>query len=955
MRMTGLTIFLGMLLIAVITPLSQFLTMQTVNADIETASPIAWAVGLIFSLVMVVAVLRAISRSRIMDKRHLVILYTMLTIAVPVMNLGLVRQCFLSVCATMNEYLYYGTSTYRTAYNSLDADWFPVTPTLRGLAWNKADRLLRLLRDNEVIQNRNSAYRNLSTIFEKFSIDSSKIDEVMRQSAADQIERLAMDDIVHFKQAAPDAIQALDLQKQMDELLQSRATESEAALTFLQKELVDYDEFEISLMPEVIMHTDRSSQERIDRELSRMVPAERNELEERATQAEEAWPQLSQAVTALNRNDRRILRNHLLNRYLSRYQQMNDAEYKKELGSFVYRITRNERTRLIRQDGSDNTANQNLYGFFESLWVTVAERKQKVETPPKENFRYLLDNLPRKLWMRPMLHWAALMLSIFGFMMCMAEWLRRKWVDRENLAFPLVEIADNLIRHDYQLEDADDIRNPPQRRRQFNPVLIAGMLIGLLAISLEAAFHYGLMTNQYLMYFPFSQKLFTSGAIRAFPNTVFVLSPIIVGIAFLVSLEVSFSIWVSYWLFNTIFWIIHLIKPDIKDSIYTGWSGGNSYPFPMEQLLGACICFTLILLWKMWHTKQAETAASTLTEDENGAYVPRKINSAGLIIFPLLTLALMWHLGVTNILFLIFVSLICIAITIAAARLRAETGLHTHHVTYEFTKLPMIFGMTGWLGSKAYTIYLSLAYLPVSLLFRALPQQLENMELARRHKIRYGTIALASVAAFIAAISVGMISFILYAYYFGQNFYAGETLLPPAVAASSFGLARYPLWVAHFLGESGLDKFTQIHWVRIWFMLAGVAVFGLLMFLRSKFLGFKLHPAGYLVLLLTPYFVWVSPYTRGAGAPGPATNMSLVWGSCFVAWGLKKLIIKYGGMNFYRHSKPLFIGLVLGAVTGIFLWNMMDLFCSFSGHQTADPGAFIKLFMDVIPYSPSVY
>ena len=57
-RFPVFTILLGVLLIALIAPLSQFLTIQTTNADIETASPVGWAVGLVFSAVLAFALLR---------------------------------------------------------------------------------------------------------------------------------------------------------------------------------------------------------------------------------------------------------------------------------------------------------------------------------------------------------------------------------------------------------------------------------------------------------------------------------------------------------------------------------------------------------------------------------------------------------------------------------------------------------------------------------------------------------------------------------------------------------------------------------------------------------------------------------------------------------------------------------------------------------------------------------
>jgi len=139
------TILLGLVLVAVITPLSQYLTLRTVNADIETAVPVAWAVGLIISLVLVLLPIRLIAGIKRIPRPHLVVLYTMLTVAVPVMNLGLVRQVFMAMFAVPSVFMIDGNNTYRTVYAASDPDWFPVVPTREGLAWNQAKRLLELL------------------------------------------------------------------------------------------------------------------------------------------------------------------------------------------------------------------------------------------------------------------------------------------------------------------------------------------------------------------------------------------------------------------------------------------------------------------------------------------------------------------------------------------------------------------------------------------------------------------------------------------------------------------------------------------------------------------------------------------------------------------------------------------------------------------------------------------
>ena len=167
-------------------------------------------------------------------------------------------------------------------------------------------------------------------------------------------------------------------------------------------------------------------------------------------------------------------------------------------------------------------------------------------------------------------------------------------------------------------------------------------------------------------------------------------------------------------------------------------------------------------------------------------------------------------------------------------------------------------------------------------------------------------------------------------------------------------IAHYPLWVSHFTGEEGLDKFTQVHAIRMWFILIGVGIFGLLTFLRGRFLKFPLHPIGYLLFLLSLFFNFISPYYRGAEGVD-VSETSLIWGSALVAWLLKSLIIKYGGMNSYKAMKPFFIGLVVGSVFAIFAWNCGDLIVSLlSADGTASGGVF-DWFTGKPPYSPSVY
>ncbi|MEI8121511.1 MAG: hypothetical protein WCI20_05630, partial [bacterium] len=102
------TILLGVALIAVIVPMAQFMTISVSQTDMETATPAGWVFGLVFSLILAVAAIRAISRYQLVSRQSVVILFCMLSIAVPVMNLGLVRPLFLALYAVQKNFVLYG-------------------------------------------------------------------------------------------------------------------------------------------------------------------------------------------------------------------------------------------------------------------------------------------------------------------------------------------------------------------------------------------------------------------------------------------------------------------------------------------------------------------------------------------------------------------------------------------------------------------------------------------------------------------------------------------------------------------------------------------------------------------------------------------------------------------------------------------------------------------------------
>jgi len=86
--------------------------------------------------------------------------------------------------------------------------------------------------------------------------------------------------------------------------------------------------------------------------------------------------------------------------------------------------------------------------------------------------------------------------------------------------------------------------------------------------------------------------------------------------------------------------------------------------------------------------------------------------------------------------------------------------------------------------------------------------------------------------------------------------------------------------------------------------LLGGSIMALLMLARQHFLWWPLHPLGFAVstISMTNYISF----------------------SVFLAWLIKTLILKYGGLALFQRAKPIFLGLILGQFTVAGLWLVID-------------------------------
>lgn len=115
---------------------------------------------------------------------------------------------------------------------------------------------------------------------------------------------------------------------------------------------------------------------------------------------------------------------------------------------------------------------------------------------------------------------------------------------------------------------------------------------------------------------------------------------------------------------------------------------------------------------------------------------------------------------------------------------------------------------------------------------------------------------------------------------------------------SQQAFTRLASWV-----NGGQDLHT--HLMAVGAMGIGLAVTWALFFLRLRFWGFPLHPIGYAV--------------------SSSWSIHLVWLPAAIAWALKGIVMRYGGLRAYRQFLPFFLGLILGDCVVGALWGLVSV------------------------------
>ncbi|WP_395139863.1 DUF6785 family protein [Armatimonas sp.] len=482
-------------------------------------------------------------------------------------------------------------------------------------------------------------------------------------------------------------------------------------------------------------------------------------------------------------------------------------------------------------------------------------------------------------WATPILWWTGFIVALGTVMICMNVLIRKQWMDNEKLAYPIVQLPMAMT------EGGGNIAFFKHKPFWLGICLGAGLDIwnGLATLYpqlplIPVRHDFGAYNlAQYITSPPWNAN-------NWIPMPLY---PFIIALGYFLPLDLSFSLW--------FFYLVKLGLNVLALDIGIQPKPTSVFPFLTQQQFGAWFAILAITLWSarghlraVWETIWDPKSALALDDSKE----PLRYRTAFLgilaglafLMFFCLKAGMSWGIVIGLFGFYFLLSL-------GITRLRAELGPPAHEMAFQLngsSLLTMLFGTQG-VGSQNLTM-MSMFWWFTGRGYRThpMPCQLEAMKMGSQSGVDMKGMGLAMVFALL----VGGFA----------SFWAGT----------------------HLQYVSGVNQMTNHNWgqfqqVKSWIDtpippdipgqiamgFGALAAWGMA-FLRARFVGWPLHPAGYAIAL-----------TFGA---------EYYWMCLIISTVLKAGVLRYGGLKLHRQVMPFMFGLILGEYAVGAFWSLLSLF-----------------------------
>lgn len=492
-----------------------------------------------------------------------------------------------------------------------------------------------------------------------------------------------------------------------------------------------------------------------------------------------------------------------------------------------------------------------IFSPYIKKWLVVTDKKALKGFYENESTFYVAEHI--KAWLIPVLIWSLFLSVLIFVMLCISVILRKQWVEREKLNYPIIQIPVAMTKSGGA---RDFFANK-------------GFWIAFAAAAFVDIF------NTLSINFPVLPRLPTRGAGFRFAEkpwnamgwTMVDFTPFNFAFGFLMPLDLNFSLW-----FLFLFWKLMRVFLTI-----TGWRLTGTYmPGDTLQVSGGCIGLGAIALWKTRrHISDAVKRIFTREHSEDPTE-PIKYKWAFLgMIMGIVSLFLFFYkTGIPVWVAIVFWGIHFI-ISIAVTRMRAELGPPFHELLHSGADRVLIstFGGKG-LGNSTLTMFIPLSGITDRQRAHTMPYQLEGFKIAQKTGIN-------NKRLFFVMIASSVFGAFLSSWLILHSVYEHGT-------AQAGGFGRWAVVpIKNLIINPAPPNQPDMFAIGFGF------VFTLLLSFMRRFLWWPIHPLAYPLSLVD----W---------------GIRTMWFPFVISWIFKKNILRYGGAKLYRQAIPIFSGLLLG-------------------------------------------
>ena len=537
-------------------------------------------------------------------------------------------------------------------------------------------------------------------------------------------------------------------------------------------------------------------------------------------------------------------------------------------------------------------------------WFTPALNAQGVNAPVVNDwFNGLAPGqpIPWGAWLVPLLFWGAFTLVSYAMLGCLSVILRKQWAQNEALSFPLLKLP-------LELTEGVDENNglPPFFRNGI-------MWIGFgLAVAIQ-------LLNGLNLYFPDVPPVILSLDMGPYLSDVpwnqigglkISVYPIAVGIAFLLTREISFSLWFFLWVFKFQLIAAYLLgyaPASLPDA--TGAFPGKM--FQGFQMGGAYLAYVGLVLWMarrhISYVARRAFGRARADADEAGEVLSYPLAFWGFAGSFALMVGATVAAGVRfDIALALWIGYLVFAIGLT--RVAVEGGLlFLLHMAYPLGALARLFnaGPSLWLTAESGAVPASVFQSSFIFHMRGflMPSFVQSFKLAYDCKINGRRLGMLLAAVVVVTLLVSWPNVVRLGYENG-GLQMGHKWFVQTGSLSSMKFA------------TGVLKGDQTSVASNWAWLGvGIGTTLLLMLGRARFAWFPFHPIGYLMGLSFP----ISVFWFGAAGDSIFVGNDGVAKRCRVSWRQPFRRQRFGAPG--DTDTALFLGLALGDVLPVKTWT----------------------------------